>query len=315
MAMLERLGLEGNGLAIDWDITPEMTFTMFESWGGKDGERIRNNNEKFYYFFIDAWQDPPQVCLMERGVKHAQVVAKIKAPEEMVARCMKGQGKKVNLDRSYEVNGLLKEWLINNILEDELESLVEPIKAPTEAAELVETGLPVYLAAPGNYKAALQLRSRPEFLQEEDLSQLLKATDFYDSLYNPGGGFHGKLMDNGDNATVVDLKTGLMWQRSGYDISNILRVRKYVAKLNRDNFAGHNDWRLPTVVEAASLMRSEKNSRGQYLDECFSDRQPFIFAADQRKPGGYWFIDYKQGTVFWASGTNPGGFGRVCRSI
>ena len=31
--------------------------------------------------------------------------------------------------------------------------------------------------------------------------------------------------------------------------------------------------------------------------------------------GGYWFVDFKQGRSYWASGTNPGGFGRACRKI
>jgi len=315
MAMSERLGIKGSGLAIDWDITPEMTFTMFESWGGKDGERIRNNNEKFYYFFIDAWQDPPQVCLMERGVKHARVMARIDAPEDMVRRCISSQGKKLNLDRSYEVNGRLKDWLIKNILEEGRESLVEPIEELKEERELGDTGLPIFIAAPDDYRPEVVLRSQPAVVVEEELAGIIRAGNFFDHHYNPTGDFVSQLMDNGDNATVVDLRTGLMWQRSGCDITNIRRVRKYVETVNQENLAGHGDWRLPTLVEALSMMRPEKNDRGQHLDPCFSDRQPFIFAADRRDPGGYWFIDYKQGTVFWASGTIPGGFGRLCRTL
>ncbi len=29
----------------------------------------------------------------------------------------------------------------------------------------------------------------------------------------------------------------------------------------------------------------------------------------------YWFVDFKQGRAFWSSGTIPGGFGRLVRSI
>ena len=62
-------------------------------------------------------------------------------------------------------------------------------------------------------------------------------------------------------------------------------------------------------------MEPEKNSKGIYLHPGFSKEQPFIFVAAQRKPGGYWFVDYKQGRAFWSSGTIPGGFGRLVRSI
>ena len=68
-------------------MTPEYTFGTFESWGGK--ERIRNNSERIYYFFIDAWDEEPKLCLMERGVKYAQVVAEILAPPEMVRQCIR----------------------------------------------------------------------------------------------------------------------------------------------------------------------------------------------------------------------------------
>ncbi len=74
---------------IDWEMTPEMTFGTFESWGGR--ERVRNNDELIYYFFIDAWEDSPKLCLMERGVKHAKVLAEIRAPEQMVAACIKSR--------------------------------------------------------------------------------------------------------------------------------------------------------------------------------------------------------------------------------
>ena len=36
--------------SIDWEMTPELTFGTYESWGGR--ERVRNNDERIYYFFI-----------------------------------------------------------------------------------------------------------------------------------------------------------------------------------------------------------------------------------------------------------------------
>ena len=55
---------------IDWEMSPDLTFGTFESWGGR--ERVRNNSERIYYFFVDNWGDTPKLCLMERGVKHAK---------------------------------------------------------------------------------------------------------------------------------------------------------------------------------------------------------------------------------------------------
>ena len=69
--------------SIDWEMTPELTFGTYESWGGR--ERVRNNDERIHYFFIDNWGERPKLCLMERGVKHARIVAEIDAPEDLAS--------------------------------------------------------------------------------------------------------------------------------------------------------------------------------------------------------------------------------------
>ena len=92
-------------------------------------------------------------------------------------------------------------------------------------------------------------------------------------------------------------------------------MNQRVAEINTQGFGGHTDWRLPTLEEAMSLLESTVNFKGVYLNPCFSVDQPFVFVAAQRKPGGYWFVDFKQGRAFWSSGTIPGGFGRLCRSV
>ena len=138
--------------------------------------------------------------------------------------------------------------------------------------------------------------------------------NFFDSDRNTTGDFGNHLVDNNDNRTVSDRVTGLMWQREGLDIMSYRMLQREIERLNKENFAGFSDWRLPTMEEALSLMEPGKNDRDQHLHPCFSSQQPFIFVAATRKPGGYWFVDYKQGRAFWASGTIPGGFGRLCRT-
>ncbi|MCW5198494.1 DUF1566 domain-containing protein, partial [Desulfobulbus sp. F3] len=116
-----------------------------------------------------------------------------------------------------------------------------------------------------------------------------------------------------DGLTVTDKVTGLMWQRGGLDIMSHRMLRKAIDELNREGFAGHGDWRLPTLAEALSLMQLEMNAKGQHLHPAFSSDQPFIFVEAVRKSGGQWFVDFKQSRAYWASGTIPGGFGRLCR--
>lgn len=296
---------------IDWEMTPEYTFGTFESWGGK--ERVRSQAERIYYFFIDNWGDSPKLCLMERGIKHARVVAEILAPEELVRNCVDKQGKVAFFERSFAIDKTLQEWLMANVIETDDESKILPIQN-----DAVEKGMSMNLPSKDDPTPDIQrimLPDEPMELSEEEVTELTRQFNFYDSEQNKEGKFTNYLVDNGDDLTVTDLVTGLMWQREGIDIMSHRMLCKEIDQLNEARFAGFSDWRLPTMAEALSLLEPEKNARDQHIASCFSFQQPFIFVAAFRNPGGYWFVDFKQGRSYWASGTNPGGFGRVCRKI
>jgi hypothetical protein len=179
--------------------------------------------------------------------------------------------------------------------------------------EALETGLPAKDAKHPKL-AKVKLRHEKAFVSEEEIGGVVAKFNFFDSQRNPKGDFQNYLVDNGDGLTVTELVSGVMWQRGGCDITTHRHVAAYVKKQNTQKLAGFSDWRQPTVEEAVALLVATRNDKGLYLHPCFSKEQPFIFLADQRKPGGYWFMDFKQGTVFWASGTIPGGFGRLCRT-
>ncbi len=311
MGLFEKLGLCGT-LVVDWEMTPDYTFGTFESWGGK--ERVRSQRERIYYFFIDAWGESPRLCLMERGIKHARVVAEIKAPVEMLNRCVTNQGKP-GFDKSYAIDDRIEQWLKENIIDADDDDRIVPVTEPETEQEPVETGLPD-ISAP--MPADLQRRPLPHAaaeIGEAEIPSLIAEYNFYESHHNPQGSFANYLVDGGDGLTVCDLVTGLMWQRGGVDIMSFRRMREEIDGINSAGFAGYTDWRLPTIEEALSLMEPEMNSRGVHLHPCFSSAQPFIFVAARRNPGGYWFVDFKQARVFWSSGTIPGGFGRFCRQM
>jgi len=308
MGLRNKLVIKGMP-AIDWDMTPEYTFGTYESWGGN--ERVRSKKERAYYFFIDAWDEEPKLCLMERGIKQARVVAEILAPLEMVCRCVKEQGKVALFERTHPINEELKQWLIANVMESENDPRVIHLESP-EDEKIIDTGLPGrddVLAVP----VRIFLPNEPAEMSEEDVVALVTQFNFAEQERNPQGYFNKVLVDNGDSLTVTDKVTGLMWQRGGTDIMSQRAIRREVKRINEEKFAGYSDWRLPSVAEALSLLEQEKLANNQYLHVCFSGEQPFIFADATRKPGGQWFVDYKQGRAFWSSGTIPGGFGRLCR--
>lgn len=295
---------------IDWEMSPDLTFGTYESWGGR--ERVRNNDETVYYFFIDNWGDKPKLCLMERAIKHAKVLAEVKAPKDMIEDCVNAHGKVALFERSYAINSKIRDWLIDNVLDGGNEDLVIPMEQGNEVEYMGET-LPVFKNLEALKKVA-PLPSKPAIINDEDLEGIIKKWDFFDADNNPQGRFENDFAGFG-REVVIDRKTGLMWQRGGIDIMSQRSMQRAINDTNKEGLAGFNDWRQPTLEEAMSLMESEMNEKGVFLNQCFSKEQPFIFVAAQRKPGGYWFVDYKQGRAFWSSGTIPGGFGRLVRKV
>jgi len=60
--------------------------------------------------------------------------------------------------------------------------------------------------------------------------------------------------ESSDGLTIKDEVTGLTWQKD-YDDGNYYwaTTQKVVDKLNKQNYGGYNDWRLPTIKELYSL--------------------------------------------------------------
>lgn len=313
MGLFEKIGFTADVTpTIDWQLIPAETFAIFESWGGR--ERIKSNKERFYYFFIDTWKEPAILCLMERGIKFARVLARIDAPQQLIDNAVKSQGKTMGLDKSYAIDDALQQWLLEHVVNTDDDSKVIPFAVTVEQEDM-GTALPGRDAGLPAGLAGATLNSAPRDLQATDVDAIIRAGNFFDTQYNPKGRFTNFLVDNHDGLTVTDKVTGIMWQRGGCDINSIRKIQSYVKKMNDSRFAGYGNWRLPSMEEALSLMEAQQNDKGLYLHKCFSADQPFIFLAGRRDPGGYWFCDYKQGTIYWASGTIPGGFGRLCRTI
>ncbi|MFQ5627930.1 MAG: DUF1566 domain-containing protein, partial [bacterium] len=69
---------------------------------------------------------------------------------------------------------------------------------------------------------------------------------------------------------VIDRTTGLMWQQTTSSRKMVYRLAmQWIHHLNESGFAGHNDWRLPTLEEAMTLVEQLPNSAGLYIDPVF----------------------------------------------
>ena len=302
---------DGTEVHIEWDVTPDLAFCMFSAKGVRD--ELSNSEERICYFFIDNYGDSPLLYLIERGNRFVNILAEVKAPQSMLSECVSRQGKTLNVKDNFPVDSLLKEWIVQEVLAAEECSLLYPVLPETEHAE--DMGDPLPQAAEAKQMDPVLLPAVPCQLEDEEVKQCVTRWNFADQLLNRSGQFDNCFVESGDTLTVIDERTGLMWQRFGLDLCSIRNMKTQIEVLNEEGFCGYNDWRMPSLEEAMSLMEAEENAKGIYLHPCFSKEQPFIFTSTKRKPTGYWFVDYKQGKIYWSSGTVPGGFCRLCRRI
>jgi len=115
---------------------------------------------------------------------------------------------------------------------------------------------------------------------------------------------------------VVDNATGLMWMREGSD--NYLEwdeVQKWVTRLNQLGYAGYQDWRLPTLEEAASLLEPNKRD-GLYIDPVFNRRQLDCWTGDRMGNLTAWAVGFDNGSIsFVPSLIGVSCHGRPVRSV
>jgi hypothetical protein len=142
----------------------------------------------------------------------------------------------------------------------------------------------------------IRLRSQAMLLSDSDVKSMLIKYNFFDRTKNKTGDFVNDLTDNGDG-TITDRVTGLMWQKGGSSDGMIwLKAKEYVNQLNNERFVGYSDWRLPTIEELASLMKSMK-AKGMYIDPIFSEEQEICWSADAFDTDIAWYVSFKAGMI------------------
>jgi hypothetical protein len=169
-------------------------------------------------------------------------------------------------------------------------------------------------------KDSLLLRNKPKAISEGDATEMIRKFGFYDKYKNSEGeGFNHKYelqKINGDKV-VFDQETELMWQQDGSDYDlEFDKAKEYITELNEKKFAGFNDWRLPTLEEAMSLMEPEEE-RYRYINPIFDNRQSVIWTADEMHDyvQMVWVVDFSHGTCGWDPVDFIYHYARAVRSI
>ncbi len=136
----------------------------------------------------------------------------------------------------------------------------------------------------------VRLRSEPTALSVAEVRALIVEQDYYTAQTHPGGqglGTDYRASVESGVPVVFDATTGLTWQQGGSEqpVSGGQEgAASYVRKLNEAAWGGHDDWRLPTLDEALSLLRPETTA-GFHLAPAFDALSaPFIWTADAWRP-------------------------------
>lgn len=174
------------------------------------------------------------------------------------------------------------------------------------------------------------LRSSPINLEEDVVGLMIRDHGFFDTNYNHRGDFKNDFEMKVINGVevVIDKATGLMWQQGGSGQLAFIAGEEYVNNLNKDQFAGFSDWRLPTCEEGVSLLIHRKKKKLPFsnvfsrkkkklhINDVFSDKQKFIWTSDKRGSDGMWRVYFVYGSIDWYYGFNTHrGYVRSVRTI
>jgi hypothetical protein len=143
----------------------------------------------------------------------------------------------------------------------------------------------------------IRLRSEAAELSDNNVKSMLIKYNFFDRTKNKNGNFINELTDN-DDGTISDRATGLMWQKEGsQDGVSWVKAKEYINKLNSEQFLGYSNWRLPTIEELASLLKSKKANNKLHIDPIFSETQPICWSSDIFAPEVAWYVNFKSGMI------------------
>jgi len=146
----------------------------------------------------------------------------------------------------------------------------------------------------------VKLRSSSEKCTKDDVKKMLKKYNFFDFFRNETGNFTNdfEVKTISSNKVVIDHATGLMWHQSG-SITQMDWVKEYEWKkiLNHKEYAGYSDWRLPTIEEAASLLKPENKKTDLYIHHFFDKQQLSIWTCDRNCSNGVWYVDFLNGYI------------------
>lgn len=152
-----------------------------------------------------------------------------------------------------------------------------------------------------NGKSNRVFRSQPvEHLDDSRVHKMLAQKGFLDERpkKETRGARHVRVVTKkAVNEVVFDHVTNLTWQQNGSPkYMMFLNAESYINQLNSGRHYGFDDWRLPTLEEAMTLLEIRKNTSGLYIDSVFDNSQCAIWTSDKNTASFAWAVNFFQGS-------------------
>lgn len=125
-----------------------------------------------------------------------------------------------------------------------------------------------FILNPGCFSSGseMHLRCEGRTISRDDAKAMIVSHGFYHASWNltgKGAPHRYDVQKVQSSVVVIDSATGLMWQRdgSGPQLMDRQEAEAYASSLNARKLGGFDDWRLPTLEEAMSLVTAPEDGR------------------------------------------------------
>ena len=165
----------------------------------------------------------------------------------------------------------------------------------------VKSPAPVAAAVPAAVKtepAASPLRREYRPMDEREIVAMLAAKNIFDAERNPEGNYphQYELKKVAGLRLIFDRATKLTWTRQQKTVKmNLKKSREWIASLNNIGYGGIKNWRLPTVEEAAALLKKSRPDEKIFLDAIFGEDINDIWTGDGCTDSDSWIVDFQNG--------------------
>lgn len=172
---------------------------------------------------------------------------------------------------------------------------------------MVIKALILIIAAAFTFTSCNKSEGKPESIRsnyiltgKKSVKKAVNAKNLFDYRHNRSGGFNPDFrVETKDGKRVAVISSyRLMWATEGSNyMMTFKEAGEWLKSLNSKKYAGYSNWRLPTIEEAALLLRKELNKDKLFTYDIFSPVQRFIWTGDSYSENIMWAVSFSFGSI------------------